>query len=413
MSYKIRIYPNKCQTNIINRTMGACRWIYNDYLDCSYKYYKEYGKRLTGYEYSKLLTKLKKCDEKYMWLNGISSKAIHESFMDADEAMNRFFKKISGFPRFKSRKRNPVTGYYFTTDKVKFKHKKVTLPILGKVRITETKYVPINNRLVGGTIKKDNDKYYAVFRVEMCKDDLVYDDFYEISLSHGIGIDMGIKTFASIANNYGGSRRYKSFIFDKKIQKLEDQKKFFQRLISNKMEVNYKKLENKFLNTHDVSELTDTIKNMMKGESYSNTCRYIQKKINRINEKITNIKVYKIDKFVASLVRLKPRFITIETLDIKDLLENDSSHKLHKYIQDSKFSYFFDKLQLKCYIHDIELRKANKYFASSKLCSYCGHKKKDLKLSDRLYICDHCGNEIDRDLNAALNLVKLKKYSLV
>ena len=96
ISYKIRIYPSKNQKRIIQRTCGACRWIYNDYLRTNIERYKSGKDFLSGYEYSKKLTKWKKDNPDYMWLNDseISSKAIHEAFMDADEAYKKFFKKI-------------------------------------------------------------------------------------------------------------------------------------------------------------------------------------------------------------------------------------------------------------------------------------------------------------------------------
>ena len=105
-------------------------------------------------------------------------------------------------------------------------------------------------------------------------------------------------------------------------------------------------------------------------------------------------------------------YITIEILSVKNLLENDASSTLHKYIQDSMFRHFFNKLEFKCFLYNIELRRANKFFASSKKCCICGRKNKSLKLSDRIYTCE-CGNTIDRDLNAAINLCNLHKYEIV
>ena len=97
---------------------------------------------------------------------------------------------------------------------------------------------------------------------------------------------------------------------------------------------------------------------------------------------------------------------------VKDMLENDGSTMLHKHIQDSKFYYFFEKLKSKCQIYNVQLRFADKYFASSKKCCICGHKKKNLKLSDRTYHCSECGHIVDRDVNASINLVDLNKYTI-
>lgn len=113
------------------------------------------------------------------------------------------------------------------------------------------------------------------------------------------------------------------------------------------------------------------------------------------------------------MVRTKPKYITIEDLSVKSLLENNAPSELHKNIQDSMFRYFFTKLIEKAEYYDIEIRKADKFFASSKKCSMCGHKHKDLKLTDRVFTCPECGFTINRDLNAAINLCNLKKYTII
>lgn len=412
MSYKIRIYPNRTQEQIINRTMGACRWIYNQYLGYNIEAYSRDKSFISGYDFSKILTQLKKNDKRFMWLNEISSKAIHESFMNADKAFKKFFKNKTGFPRFKSKK-YPVQSYYFIGDNVKFKNKKVILPILGKIRITEINYMPRNKRVIGGTICKELNKYYAIFRMDMAKYELMNENVVDIPNYGGYGIDVGIKSYATISDRLDNSYTFKSFLNDTNIIKLEEKVRYFQRLISNKMEINYDKLRDKYLLNHDIKDLTDKTKNIMKGKSYSNTCKCIQKKISRIKKRINNIKVNYINNLVISLTKLKPEYITLETLDIKDMLENDSSTALHRHIQDSKFRYFFDHLIFKCKIYGIEIRRANKYFASSKLCHICGNKKNNLTLSGRVYKCDVCGNVIDRDINASLNLVNLKKYKII
>lgn len=104
LSYKLRIYPNSTQEHIINRTLGACRFIYNNFLISNKDYYNKTGKYLSVYDYSKKLTVLKKEDDNYSWLNEISSKAIKNSIMNADGSYRNFFKGKSSFPRFKSKR---------------------------------------------------------------------------------------------------------------------------------------------------------------------------------------------------------------------------------------------------------------------------------------------------------------------
>ena len=108
-------------------------------------------------------------------------------------------------------------------------------------------------------------------------------------------------------------------------------------------------------------------------------------------------------------MRTKPEYITIEDLSIKNMLENDASTELHKYIQDSKFRYFFDKTKFKSKIYRIQIRIADRFFASSKTCCICGWKNKNLKLSDIVFKCKGCNNVMDRDVNSSYNLLDLKK----
>ena len=431
LSYKIRIYPTYKQKKIINKTLDACRFIYNDYLAMTIEYYKSSKDFITGYDYSKMLTSWKKTNARYMWLNNISSKAIHETFMDCDSAYKKFFKKEGKFPRFKSKKRNPITGYYFIGDKVKFKPsiKRVNLPILGLTKISECFYVPTNKRVIGGTIKKEGDKYYAVFRIEEDSFDILYrkEDRNNKSLfnifnteyylnkkySPGIGIDMGIKTFLTGYTKDGNLIYQQSFLKDKRIIKLEKRITRLQRIISNKMEVNLSKMIDEYKTNHNGEEPSESYRNQLQSKSYSNSCRCVQKKINRCKNKISNIKTDIINKLVLTLVRTKPKYITIEDLSIKGLLENDASHTLHKSIQDSKIRLFFNKLIENARYYGIEIRKANRFFASSKKCSNCGKKNKKLTLNDREFICPHCNLLIDRDVNAAINLCKLTKYDIV
>ena len=179
------------------------------------------------------------------------------------------------------------------------------------------------------------------------------------------------------------------------------------------MEVNYGKYLHIFMNKNH-REPSEIEKNIMKGESYrSNAIDKVRMKINRVNKKLNDYKVDRINKLVNSLVKAKPEYISMENLSISDMVSktrDDHKRTLSRHIMESKFYYLFTRFKQKCDVYGVELRLAKKYFASSKICSTCGHKKKDLKLDDRIYICDECGLEVDRDLNAAVNLLNLYKY---
>ena len=407
---KIRIYPNKTQESIINRTLGACRFIYNKYIEYNITYYKETGKFLTGYDFSKIVTKLKKTEE-FSWLNEISRKALIESVMACEKSYKRFFKnKQVHHPKFKS-KRQPVQSYFFVKDSIHFNTGKkniIHIPILRNIRITEKDYLPDEKQVTSGRVIKEDDKYYAMF---------IYDtDIKESTIrTVGCGIDLGIEKFATIHYKTGDTMVIESFVNSDKFKEINEKIKYYQRLISHKVEINYGRLKSQYLDKNPDGKIPDTLKNIMKGESYNTSqIKRLHKKIFKLYKKKINIARDTILKLVDILVtRTKPRYITIEDLCIKNMIETEGFHDLHRLITESRWFFFKERLSQKCKEYNIELRIADKFFASSKTCSVCGKKHKDLKLSDRMFICPHCGYKVDRDINASINLCNTKKYSLV
>ena len=407
---KIRIYPNKTQESIINRTLGACRFIYNKYIEYNITYYKETGKFLSGYDFFILLTKLKKTEE-FSWLNEISSKAIKDSIMTCEKSYKKFFKKKqSRPPKFRSKKQ-PVQSYYIANEIIRFNTGKkniIRIPILKNIRITERNYLPDEKQVTSGRIIKEGDKYYISF---------IYNtDIKESTIrSQGCGIDLGIEKFATIHYKTGDNMVIESFVNSDKFKEINEKIKYYQRLISHKVEINYGRLKNQYLDKHPDGKIPEKSKNIMKGESYNTSqIQRLKKKISKLYKKKVNIARDTILKLVDILVaRTKPRYITIEDLSIKNMIETEGFHDLHRLITESRWFLFKERLSQKCKEYNIELRIADKFFASSKTCSSCGKKNKDLQLSDRIFICPHCGYRIDRDLNASINLCNTKKYSLI
>ena len=407
---KLRIYPNKTQEMVINRTLGACRFIYNKYIEYNINYYKETGKFLTAYDFSKILTELKKTEE-FSWLNEISSKALKDSIMSCEKSFKRFFKKKQARPpKFRSKKQ-PIQSYFFIKDSIHLNTGKkniIRIPILKNIRITERNYLPDEKLVTSGRIIKEGDKYYISF---------IYDtDIKESTIrSQGCGIDLGIEKFATIHYKTGDTMVIESFVNSNKFKEINEKIKYYQRLISQKAEINYGRLKNNYLDQHQDGKIPEKSKNIMKGESYNTSqIQRLKKKISKLYKKKVNIAKDTILKLVDILVtRTKPRYITIEDLCIKNMIETEGFHDLHRLITESRWFFFKERLSQKCKEYNIELRIADKFFASSKTCSLCGKKNKDLKLSDRMFICPHCGYKIDRYLNASINLCNTKKYSLI
>jgi len=190
----------------------------------------------------------------------------------------------------------------------------------------------------------------------------------------GIGIDLGIKDLAICSDG----AKYKNINKSQKVKKLEKQKRRLQRSISRSYEKN------------------------KKGESYCKTNNVIKKEklLLKRNHRLTNIRKNYLNQTTSEIVSRKPRFICIEDLNVSGMMKN---RHLSKAVQNQGFFEFKKQLEHKCSDKGIQLIVADRFYPSSKLCSCCGNIKKDLKLSDRIYKCD-CGNIIDRDFQASINL---------
>lgn len=293
-------------------------------------------------------------------------------------------KKVD-FPRFKKKNKSNVGVYLPKNNKTDFtlERHRLKIPTLGFVRLKEYGYIPLNSVIKSGTITKKCDRYYISILVnEELNSDSNIDDFTE-----GIGIDLGLKEFATISDG----RIYKNINKTNKIKKLEKSLKRQQRKLSRKYE---------------------SLKNKNKEKGGNATRHNIQRqllKVQKLHMRLTNIRTDYINKIVSKLVKTKPKFINIEDLNILGMMKN---RHLSKAISKQKFYEFRIKLISKCHQNNIEVRLSNRFYASSKTCSCCGSIKKDLKLSDRVYKCSECGLEIDRDLNASINLRDNQIYKI-
>ena len=255
---------------------------------------------------------------------------------------------------------------------------RLKIPTLGWVRIKEKGYIPTTKDgyvIKSGTVSIKADRYYVSVLVEL-PDNKTADNSNE-----GIGIDLGLKDFATISNG----KTYKNINKSAKLKKLEKQLIREQRSLSRKYE------------------------NSQKGESTQRANIQKQKlKVQKLHHRIDNIRTDYINKTIAEIVKTKPSYITIEDLNVKGMMKN---RHLSKAVASQKFYEFRIKLQAKCTENGIELRVADRWYPSSKTCHCCKNIRKDLKLSDRIFKCD-CGYIEDRDLNAALNLRDAMTYKV-
>lgn len=377
-SFKTEINPTEKQKVKINKTIGTCRYIYNFYLSHNKELHENGEKFMSGKSFSVWLNnEYLPNHPEYLWIKEVSSKSVKHSIEDACTAFTRFFKHQGNFPRFKKKGKSDVKMYFVKNNpKDCFcERHRIKIPTLGWVRLKEKGYLPTVKHgyvIKSGTVSCKAGRYYVSVLIDMPDTEKPgLNDF-------GLGIDLGIKEFAVISNGVVKKNINKTA----KLKKLEKQLKRAQRCLSRKYE-NLKKRNNK-----------------MKGGATRQNIHKQVLKVQKLHHRTDNIRTDYINKCVNEIVKTKPSYVTIEDLNVKGMMKN---RHLSKAVASQKFYEFRTKLEAKCKELGIELRIADRWYPSSKLCHECGCIKKDLKLSDRDYICS-CGYHADRDYNASLNL---------
>lgn len=385
-NYKTEINPTPKQIQRINRTIGTCRFIYNFYIAHNKELYASGEKFMTAKTFSVWINnEFIPNNPDFLWIKEVSSKSVKKSMENAYSAFKKFFKKQSGFPKFKKKNKSDVKMYFVKNNPkdCQCERHRINIPTLGWVRLKEKGYIPTTRQgyiVRSGTVSYKAGRYYVSVMID------VPDTKHSQLNEFGLGIDLGIKEFAVISNGTVKKNINKSA----KLKKLEKQLKKEQRCLSRKYE--RLKIRNK----------------KIKGGA---TRQNIQKqvlKVQKIHQRVNNIRNDYINKTIAEIVKTKPSYITIEDLNVKGMMKN---RHLSKAVASQKFYEFRIKLEAKCKEHGIELRVVDRWYPSSKLCHECGNIKKNLKLSDREYICE-CGYHADRDYNASLNLRDATTYKI-
>lgn len=375
IGYKIQLYPNEEQISLIRQFAGASRYAYNWALKKQMENYEQGNKHISGYNLCKLFTQHKKENGKE-WLYDISNTCFKQSILDLDKAYQNFFKGIAKFPKFKIKKGSQLK-FPTRQDRLTITKNYVKCEKLGKIKCG---YNRINldkeNKYANPRISYDGNNYWLSVNV--------LEDIEENNndKTEPIGIDLGIKTLVICSN---GKEYYRV-----NTQRVNKRLKKLQRKASkqyNKMMKISKETKTKF---KDISKSKNLIK--------------LEYKINKLHNKIKNIRNSNIHFITSDIIKQNPNKIVIEDLNIKGMIKN---HRLAKQIADCSFYEIRRQLEYKCKWNNIELIIANRFYPSSKLCSNCGSKKDNLTLKDRVYKCDNCGVEIDRDFNASINLKKL------
>ena len=380
-SIKVMLNPNNKQFTKLFQYAGCARFAYNWAISREKENHKQGNKFLSDNDLRKEFTQLKKLQE-YKWLNEVSNNVTKQAIKDACNAYKGFFKGQSKFPKFKSRKHSTPSFYQdnvqikFTENHVKVEgfsmSKKQNKQKLNWIKLCEKKKIPTDCKYMNPRFTYDGLYWYVSVSIEV-------DDDTENTLpsNEGIGIDLGLKDLAICSDK----NIYKNINKTQRVKKLEKKKRRLQRSVSRKY------CKNK------------------KGENYCKTSNIIkrEKELLKTSKRLTNIRHNYLHQTTSEIIKRKPSFICIEDLNVSGMMKN---RHLSEAIQQQGLYEFRRQIEYKAKWNNIPVIIADRFFPSSKMCSCCGHIKKDLKLSDRIYKCE-CGNIINRDFQASLNL---KKY---
>ncbi len=381
---RVLLLPNNKQKTKLFQYADTARFAYNWALDKEQENYKNGGKFISDGDLRKEFTQLKKTEE-YGWLNYVSNNVTKQAIKDACDAYKRFFKGLAKFPKFKSRKHITPSFYQdnvkiqFTDTHVKVEgfaeQKKKKKQKLNWIKLAEHSRIPTSCKYINPHIKNDGLNWYITVGIE-------YGDCTTLPSNEGIGIDLGIKDLAICSDEH----KYQNVNKTQRAKKLEKRKRRLQRSISRKYEKN------------------------KKGESYCKTCNIIksEKELLKLNHRLTDISQNYLHQTTSEIIKREPSFMCMEDLNVSGMMKNKH---LSKAVQQQCFGEFRRQIEYKAKWNNIPIIIADRFFPSSKLCSCCGAVKKNLKLSDRIYRCE-CGNVINRDYQAAINLKRYGKMIL-
>ena len=398
---RVKLIPTKQQEYLLTQFVGTRRFAYNWALELRTNTWVNENRFILVSELLHGFTLLRK-DEDTIWLNDISCDVGKQAIKDLDNAFTRYFKMTkehgyvtytkntirkatfnhreltiydrNGYPKFKKRY-ECNEGFHVDCYDLQLKENQAYIPKIGWIKLAISNKLPIGRsgrdfKAYNIKVKTDGLHWFLVLGLEKEISNTPY-----IPKTEPIGIDLGIKDLAILSD----TTKYKNINKTKRVKQLKKRIKRFQRQLSRKYRMN--KQSDKYVKTNNILKL--------------------KKKLLRLQHQLTNIRKNYRHQITSKLVKREPSFISMEDLNVYGMMKNKH---LSKAIQEQGFYEFRTYLTYKCKDHGIPLYFVDRFYPSSKTCSCCGYKNKDLKLSDRIFKCPNCNIAIDRDINAAINI---------
>ncbi|MEW4237244.1 transposase [Bacillus thuringiensis] len=374
LAKKVRLIPTPEQEQVLRNHAGAARFAYNYCKRMSDRYYKLFGKSVSQLALQKRFTKIKK-RKRYEWLKDINAQVPKQASKDFDTARKHSFKKYkNGYHTSYKSKKDLIQGFYANYERLVIGKKVVHIQSIGEVKTSQQ--LPRNKKPSNPRVTFDGRHWWMSVGFQ--------EDFESQELTNeSIGVDVGLKELFVASNGM----KERNINKDAKVKKLLKRKKSAQRDMSRRFKKGVK--------------IQSAGYEKAKAEHL------------RLSRKIMNIRNNHIHQATAKLVKTKPMRIVVEDLSISNLLKNK---KLSKALSFQKLNFFFQCLSYKCEKYGIAYEKADKWFASSKICSCCGVKydhsvqpEGQWSIKIREWCCVSCNSHHDRDLNAAINLSRWVK----
>lgn len=364
-TYRFRLYPDESQKQLIEKTLGCSRQVYNEFLSiCKKEYEKDHNYKINKYELIKLLPKYK---DKYPYLKEVDSIALQQSVIHLFEAYRNFFRHNSSFPVFKKKKNDYGYITMNINNSIRIEGDEIQIPKIGRVKFVYHRQLPESFKYSTVSVSRTGKYYYVSLIGE--EEYLDYQEHSKDSLllTNSIGLDFSLASL---------------FVSDSKTK--TNMPKFYEKSLTK------------------LAKEQRRLSHMVKGSSnYKDQLL----RIANLHEKIANQRkdyLHKTSRYLAN----KYDYVFVEDLDLKEISKRKEEMKLGIFINDLGYGTFLNQLKYKLEWLNKKLVKVDKYFPSSQLCSECGYRKTDLLLKNKTWICPNCGAKHNRDHNAAVNIKK-------